>query len=136
MPERLADRARPAGPTAPDAYVWHFVMHRAGQPPARGERLGTLVLSPADVAGYGLHVLVRDGAAELGPAAQLRHGLDVVTRALEAERREWVRKLNAAGYTDGWGVALVAERGFRRSLFGGLPELAASRLVTSGGHPA
>lgn len=116
-PVRLADLARVTGKTAPDDYVWHFVLHRAGARKERGERLGTLALAPADVAGVGRAELARTGVVSNDPDTLLSVGLVALERALEAERREWVRRTSRAGYADGWGVGLVAERGYRRSLF-------------------
>lgn len=125
---RITDTA--ARPTLPDDYVWHLVMHRAGRPPRTGERLVSVVLAPADVAGYGLAELVARGVHDAGPRRQLRTGLDVLGRALEAERRVWVRRIARAGYVDGWGVGIVADRGRRRTLFAGMPELARARVIT------
>lgn len=116
MPARLADAARVVGKVRPEDYVWHLVAHRAGQEPRKGERLATLALSPADVARTGLADMGRAGIQSTDAAAQLAVGERVLGRALEAERREWVRRLIRAGY-DGWGVAIIAERGYRRSVF-------------------
>ena len=135
-PFRLADAARVAGKTAPDDYVWHFVLHRAGREPKTGERLATLALTPPDVAGLGRAELARTGLVSDAAGDALAVGLRVLGRALEAERREWVRRMNRAGYVDGWGVGLVAERGYRRTVFPGigLAALASARLaITPGG---
>lgn len=135
---RLADAARVAGKTAPDDYVWHLVMHRAGAEPRKGERLATLALTPAQVAALGARELVGAGQVP-SPADAETVGLRVLARALDAERREWVRRLARAGYVDGWGVAVVPERGYRRSVFPGvgLVALAGARtaLVLPGGTP-
>lgn len=139
------DAARARARTSPDDHVWHFVLHRAGTDPRRGERLATLALSPEDV--------TRIGRAELGetlailtPSGEDAHavGLRVLGRALDLERREWVRRTMKLGYVDGWGVAIVAERGYRRTVFPGIgtmglrtPRIAvAPRIATGGGTPA
>lgn len=133
MPDRLDRLAPEPRQPAHDDYVWHIVMHRAGARPEKGERLSTLVLSPADVAGYGLRELLAAGQELAAPAEQLRAGLGVLGRTLEAERREWVRRIARAGYVDGWGVAIVAGRGRRRLVFAGIPSLSDKRIVTTGG---
>lgn len=139
-PVRILDAAFLARKSRPEDYVWHVVMYRAGTAPARGERLGTLGLGPADVAALGR----TDAHAGAGvridnPADALAAGLRVVGRALELERREWVRRLIASGYADGFGVAILPERGYHRSVFPGvgLAALAGARvaLVTPGGTP-
>lgn len=79
-----------------DPFVFHFVLTREGQAPAAGERLATASIDAADVA---------------------RRGLRQVRRAIDAERVIWARRALAAGYGDGYGVSVVSERGFRRSLF-------------------
>ncbi len=79
-----------------EPYTWHFVMVRAGQPIARGERLATFSLSAEDVD---------------------RIGLARVRKAVDAERAQWARRVIAAGYVDGYGVSVHAERGYRRSIF-------------------
>lgn len=89
-----------------EPYVWHLVMTRPGQPIARGERLATLSMPPADVAALG--------------RGRLEDGLAVLRRALDAERRVWARRILAAGYGDGYGVSIHAERGYRRSIFPGV----------------
>jgi hypothetical protein len=90
--------------TAPtDPYVWHLVMTRTGQPIDKGERIATLSLSPADVAARG--------------GGDLAAGLRAVRRALDAERVVWARRVIAAGFVDGYGVSIHAERGYRRSIF-------------------
>lgn len=101
--------------SASDPFVWHFVLARDGQPIARGERLGTLVLPPELV-------------AQLPPGR--------LARTLELQRQQWARAAIAGGFIDGWAVHVHAERGFRRSLFpaAALPGLtAAPALVTPGG---
>lgn len=136
---RLADAARVAGKLHPEDHVWHLVMHRAGEPPARGERLATLALTPAQVAALGARELIAGGLVPAAADAETV-GLRVIARALDAERRTWLRRLLAAGYTDGWGVGLVTERGYHRSLFPGvgLGALAGARtaLVLPGGKSA
>lgn len=130
-PVRLADAARVAGKTAPTDYVWHFTLHRAGREPRTGERLATLALTPSDVAGYGRAELARTGIVAGSFEDAEAVGLRVLARALEAERREWVRRMNAAGYVDGYGVGLVTERGYKRSVFPGvgLAALAGARVA-------
>lgn len=130
-PQRLLDAAKVATRTRPEDYVWHFVLHRAGALPARGERLATLALAPADIAGVGRADQLRAGLVSSSPADQLAHGLAVLERAIAAERREWVRRTMRAGYVDGWGVAVVAERGYRRTVFPGvgLAAMAGARLA-------
>lgn len=126
-PARLAELARVAGKVAPDDYVWHFTLHRAGTDPKRGERLATLALAPADVARIGLEAMRAAGVVSDDRDTILSVGLGELARALEAERRAWVRRVLAAGYGDGWGVGLVAERGYRRSLF---PSAAVAAITT------
>jgi hypothetical protein len=92
---------RPAAPFAgkvgPDAYVWHLVLRNAAGP-LRPERLASLVLSPDDVA---------------------RFGLPAIERALGSSRQQWVAIAARAGYVEGYTVDVVHERGFVRSLFPG-----------------
>lgn len=119
-PRRLLDAALARERTRPDDHVWHFVMHRAGTAPARGERLATLALGVDDVAAMGRAELARTGLVSSSGGDAYTVGLAVLDRALEAERREWVRRLARAGYVDGWGVGVVAERGYRRTVFPGV----------------
>jgi hypothetical protein len=86
-------------------YVWHFVLVRDGQAVARGERLATFSLPAEHVA---------------------RVGLGEVRRAVEAERTRWARAVIADGYVDGWGVSVVSERGYRRTIF---PAAAAAAIA-------
>lgn len=98
-----------------DPLVWHFVLVRAGRPPATGERLASLVLPP-------------ELAARVPRAA--------LDRAVELERQRWARVAISNGYIDGWGVIVHRERGFRRSIFpaAALPALTSTpQLVTPGG---
>lgn len=133
MPDRphLLDAARVAARTRPEDFVYHVVLYRAHRAPATGERLATLALTPADVIAYGRAELGRTGLVSDSAGDQLAAGLAVVDRALEGDRREWVRRTTRAGYVDGWGVAVVSERGYRRSVFPGvgLGALAGARLA-------
>jgi hypothetical protein len=79
-----------------EPFVYHFVLVKAGQPVARGERIATVSIPAETVA--------RDGIAK-------------VRRAVDAERATWARRAIAAGYVDGYGVSTVSERGYRRSIF-------------------
>lgn len=89
-----------------EPYVWHIVMTRAGQPVERGERIATVSLPPEAVAKLG------DG--------DLDTGLARMRKALDAERAIWAKRVIAAGYVDGFGVSIHAERGYRRSIFPGV----------------
>lgn len=83
----------------PDDFVYHFVLARQGHPIARGERLATLAVDPAR-------------ARKLG-----RRRLD---QLVDAERRRWAAICRANGYVDGYSVATVAERGYRRTIYPGV----------------
>jgi hypothetical protein len=100
--------------TSTDDYVWHFAKHRPGARPERGERLATLAMTSADVAA------AAPPAPYASSAARLSAGAAAVRAAVDAERRDWVRRLLAAGFDDGWSVSVIAERGYRRSLFPGV----------------
>jgi hypothetical protein len=119
-PPALLDALRRSARSSAEDYVWHLVLHRADEPPRRGERLATLSLAPEDVADIGRREQASIGIVSTDARDCLTVGLRVLGRALEAERLRWVRFTARAGYVDGWGVAVIPERGHRRTVFPGV----------------
>lgn len=122
-PVRIAE-LRPRRPSADD-YVWHLVATRPGEPAARGERLASVGLPPEAIADLA-DASLRD------PRDRLRAGLRRVRAAMDLERRRYVRLLIAGGY-DGWGVQVIAERGYRRTVYPGIAPLVTPSPTSSGG---